>query len=326
MCRGKNLSLTLTSLLAFAAVANAQNQPWQFPNGAVESRVQTCTAPQPLNRVAMDDFQFAQTTTLRWVRWWGVVFNPAQLNNRSYYVAIYSSGNGPCPAPCNPTVIQAPSPYCLVPSVTAVGQDCNGRTVYRFTACLPAPFVALGGTKYWLQISENNSNSATAGEDFRWSGYRDIHNCPAQQRDAAGVVACTINDDCPQPIQTDLSYVLRRTCFGGVIVIPPVILAPHVFFAEIRPIGAPDTSPPIYRQPLTVDSGGEYSLDEADLPDGQYTVTLVGMGMPHFKQPLNVINGVGTSSFFDIFVGDLNNDGMADGGDTQLFVNGLLHP
>src|SRR5262245_30124086 len=74
--------------LSLTAPAWAQTQPWKLPNGAVESRVLTCTLPQPLNRIAMDDFQYQQTTVIRCLRWWGVVFDPAQLTKR-YYVAFW---------------------------------------------------------------------------------------------------------------------------------------------------------------------------------------------------------------------------------------------
>src|SRR5262245_15668431 len=175
MSNGKVLAVGSCLSLAFAASAWGQYQPWKAPNGAVESRVVTCTSPQPLNRVAMDDFQYSVTTTIKRIRWWGVVLDPAQAQlTKPFYIAIWSNQTaGPCPGGCNPGQVLAF--WCLQPSYIYAGLDCLNRKVYRFSVCLPgAGFVAAGGTKYWLQISEIDSDSARVGvEDFRWSGYRD---------------------------------------------------------------------------------------------------------------------------------------------------------
>ena len=191
-------AICLTVLWAVPAMA--QNQPWKAPNGAVESRVQTCTFPQPLQRIAMDDFQFSATTVIKKVRWWGVVLDPNQAQlQRRFYIAIWgSAASGPCPTGCNPSSVLAS--WCLTPSTAYAGLDCQNRKVYRFTVCLPGGgFTALTAFKYWLQISEIDSDSARPGvEDFRWSGYRDPQEtdhtrlCDAQQRDAGGAVFCTI--------------------------------------------------------------------------------------------------------------------------------------
>jgi hypothetical protein len=331
MLQGKVLQVACGLLLAAVSSASAQYQPWSAPNGAVESRLDFCTiAFHPQNRVAMDDFQYGANTTIKRVRWWGVVLDPlkAQLSKR-FFIAIWGNQTaGPCPGGCNPTNILAN--WCLAPTTTSVGQDCNARTVYRFTVCLPAPgFTALANTKYWLQISEIDSESARVGvEDFRWSGYRYLEDadhtrlCDAQQRDAAGASICTIFDDCPAPLETDLSYTLSPNCF--VIVFPPVIAPPIGVLAEVRPIGGLN-GPPIMVEPVQLDDDGTGHLD-VDLPDGQYEVRLIGMGLTRPRAMMTVQGGVGQSSFFDVFVGDLNNDGRADGNDVQPLINGLLHP
>jgi hypothetical protein len=323
-------------LLATVSPVWAQNQPWANPNGSVDSRVVSCVAPNPLTRVAMDDFQFAANTNVRWVIWWGVVSGPAQLAAaaNSYYIAIYANAAGPCPPVggmnCNPAGLMAS--WCLQPNWAPVGMDCRNRVVYRFRVALPgAGFAAVGGVKYWLQISENDAFSANVGagvanEDFRWSGYRPQLLCPAQQRDNVGNVICNIQDDCPMPVQTDLAYVLRSNCIGGVIAIPPVVMVPHVFLVEIRPLGAPATSPPLVREHIELDNNGGYFMDPGALPDGDYVMTIIGMGMPHFKRQFTMQAGVGSCSFFDIFYGDLDNNGVADGNDIPLMVQGLLHP
>jgi hypothetical protein len=331
MSKGKVLSVAFCLSLAVVSSAWAQNQPWSAPNGAVESRLDACTVGfTPLNRVAMDDFQYGANTTIKKIRWWGVVLDPAnaQLTKR-FFIAIWGNATaGPCPAGCNPTNILAN--WCLAASTAVAGQDCNGRTVYRFTVCIPAPFfTALAGTKYWLQISEIDTESARVGvEDFRWSGYRYPEDadhtrlCDAQQRAAGPVSICTIFDDCVPAVETDLSYKLYTSCL--VVVVPPIIVAPIGGLAEIRPLSAP-AGPPIMVEAVHVDESGEVHLD-VDVPDGQYEVRFIGMGMARPKAQLSVMGGVGVSSFFDVFVGDLNNDGQANGNDVQPLIDGLLHP
>ena len=316
--------------LLLASPLMAQNQPWKAPNGAVESRVLTCTSPQPLNRIAMDDFQFAATTAIKKIRWWGVVLDPNQNQlTRTYYIAIWgnATAGGPCPGGCNPNTVLAF--WCLKPSYAYAGLDCQNRKVYRFTVCLPAPgFTALTATKYWLQISEIDTDSPRSGvEDFRWSGYRDPQEtdhtrlCDAQQRDAGGAIFCTIADDCVPPVETDLSFVLYPTCYG--VLLPPVVVLPPIAgLVEFRPPGLPN-SPPIAIETVQFDEEGQGHL-ETELPDGQYDVTFVGMGMVRPRTMLMIQNGEGVSSFFDVFVGDLNNDGHANGTDMQPFTDGLL--
>lgn len=318
----------------WAATAWANSQPWRAPNGAVESRIQGCTFnPPPLNRIAMDDFQYSSTTIIKRIRWWGVVLDPNQQQlTKRFYIAIWgnTTAAGPCAAGCNPT--QVLNFWCLQPSYVYAGLDCQGRKVYRFSVCLPAPgFTAIGGNKYWLQVSEIDSESARTGvEDFRWSGYRwdppvdNTRLCDAQQRTAAGVTLCTISDDCAPAVVTDLSYQLLTSCTLIPVPIPPVIAAPQVFLAEWRLASAP-TSPPIMTELVEIDSDGQADLSP-ELPDGDYQLTLVGMAASRPKTMVSIMDGVAIGSFFDVFVGDLNNDGRANGLDTQILVDALLMP
>ncbi|HKQ48223.1 MAG TPA: hypothetical protein VJZ71_09160 [Phycisphaerae bacterium] len=317
-----------SALLLLTSPLLAQNQPWRAPNGALSSTVITCTSPQPLQRIAMDDFQFSATTVIKKIRWWGVVLDPNQNQlTRTFYIAIWGNNTaGPCPAGCNPSTVQAF--WCLKPSYAYAGLDCQGRKVYRFTVCLPGGgFAALTAFKYWLQISEIDTDSPRSGvEDFRWSGYRDPQEadhtrlCDAQQRDAGGAIFCTIFDDCSPPVETDLSYVLYTSCYG--VLLPPVILPPITGLLEFRAPGLPN-SPPLMVECVQFDEEGQGHI-ETELPDGDYEVTFIGMGMVRPKTMLMIQNGEGTSSFFDVFVGDLNNDGYANGMDMQPFTDGLL--
>ncbi len=309
-------------LLGIGTVASAQNQPWKAPWGSVESRVLTCTSPQPMNRVAMDDFQFTQTTKITWIRWWGTVSSSAQLQ-RKYFIAIRPGVTaGTCPVPCNAGQIS--NFWCVDVSTKYAGKDCQNRRVYRFTATLTPPFFATGGQKYWLQISELDSDSVQVGvEDFRWSAHHPIHNCTAQQRDIAGGVQCAITDDCPNPVTTDLSFELHSGLIGGFVPLPPVILPPYIALAELRSPNLP-TDLPFSVEVADIDDDGHFAID-TDVPDGDYLITLVGMGMSHPARPVQVVGGVGMTSFFDIFYGDLNNDSRVNGMDIPLMVNGLLN-
>lgn len=315
-------AICLTVLWALPALA--QNQPWSSPNGAVTSIVQSCASPIPYNRIAADDFQYTANTTINWIRWWGVVSNVEQLN-RPYYIAIWNNSvqAGPCPAPCNPSAVLAS--WCLPASHRIAGTDCQNRTVYRFQMSLPAPgFTALANTKYWLQISEPDAESFLGGgaEDFHWSGYREPRLCPAQQ---SPPIDCDIVDDCPIPVPTDLSYVLGRTLLRGFVVVDPntLLVKPWIFQAEIRLIGGDPAGPPMQVLCVEPDANGQYFLDHG-LPDGQYKVTLIGMGTPRPTRAVTIQGGVGSCDFFDIFTGDLNNDGHADGQDIQPLVDGLM--
>lgn len=181
----KSLTLTI-ALTATAAGAYSQvfyAQPYTVPQASFESRVQNCGSPFPVNRVAMDDFVIPAGAqfVLNRIYWWGTLSSAAQAQ-RPYLVALYRDNN--CLPWLNFGMATAGAFYlaCVVPDqVGAAGVDCQGKTVYRFSAPVP-PVVLGGGLHAWIQISEVDSLSIRPGKvDFKWSGRRPIQFCPARR-------------------------------------------------------------------------------------------------------------------------------------------------
>jgi hypothetical protein len=64
----------------------------------------------------------------------------------------------------------------------------------------------VAGQRYWLQISEDDADSANPGfDDFRWSGRRPQNLCPALQVDVEGQPHGPLTDACDQQT-VDLSF------------------------------------------------------------------------------------------------------------------------
>ncbi|MFO0972555.1 MAG: hypothetical protein U1A27_03820 [Phycisphaerae bacterium] len=311
--------LWVMALLALAVPASAQKiqQKWAAPNGAVGSRVQTCTAPLPTPLIAADDWICPQSGSITWVRWWGVVSSNAQ-RFRQYHIAVWSHNT----ATCRPNaVLQF---WCVTPTSVRVGTDCNNRKVFKFEAALAPAFVQTTGTHYWLQISEIDDVSVNPGaEDFRWSSHRPIGNCAAIQRNAGGVFTQPISDDCVPPVQTDLAFALGSGCVVVAVPLPPPVLAlPPVLMVGLSPVGNPE---PLVTECVVPSENGIMFLDP-ELPDGNYDLHVSGMGIrPLLDSNMMIQNGVGQSSFFDVFVGDLNYDGHINGMDIPHMVDGLLN-
>lgn len=321
-------SRILIAILGAATPALAQSQPWAAPNGSVNSTVSSCAAPTPLVAASLDDFQFAENRNISWIRWWGNVSANAQ-RNKHYYIAIWSNSTlaGTCPMPCNPSVVL--QSWCVTAGTALAGMDCNGRNVYRFSAALAPAFAASAGTKYWLQICEEDADSVQLGvTDFRWSGYRPTRLCPAQQISAGGVRTCSISDDCVPPNGTDLAYVLKTACMAGGIGLPAGVAAtPSSYLLEFRTSGANPNSPPKYITEVRPDEGGSFFIDDLPAEDGNYDVTLRGMGIRPAMATTMISNGIAMMVMFNVVaVGDLNNDGMLSGLDISHLVAGLLIP
>jgi hypothetical protein len=176
------------SLLALASIglsAQAQfSQPWTPNAKGFTTRVPNCSTPNGLPGAAYDDFISATTSNLTKLVWWGNVSGPAQLN-KQVVVVIYRD----LPAACSPDLSAPIYTTCVAPiSTTLVGMDCLGRRVYRFRALLPGGVTVTPGTKYWLQISENDAVSVTPGaDDFKWCGHFGNVGCPAIQISPTGV-------------------------------------------------------------------------------------------------------------------------------------------
>jgi len=176
-------------------------QPWDKRSASHSSIVRSCDQPSPMDVVAMDDFVCRDGAKMNRLRWWGVLLDKKQYKSgRSYYIAIYDD-NGNCQP--GDKLYET----CVKPQEKYVGKDCAGNHVVMFTTKIP-PFGAAPGQRYWLQISEDDSNSARPGiEDFRWSGRMPIQFCPALQMDVAGGIRQPLIDRCTQK-EVDLSFII----------------------------------------------------------------------------------------------------------------------
>jgi hypothetical protein len=332
-------TLILTGALAVLACSHEafaqKSQPWKTNWGSVDSRVRFCPTgaaqPIPLPRLAFDDFICTNTGPINWLYWWGVVLDPNQAQlKKKYYIAIHANATaGQCPfinnQPCN--VGQRLAWWCVTPTYKYIGLDCHDRKVYRFRATLNPSFTQTAGTHYWLTIAEIDEESARLNvEDFRWSGFRlnatnPTQFCPAQQLPP---VLCNISDDCPNP--TDLSFDLKRKLFVGGILVNPGILKPGLFTWELRPATAGLNDPALWTETIETDDDSSYAVD-VEVPDGEYRVTIQGMGIGRAENIVAVQGDQPTvADFAALHSADLNNDGKRDGQDISIIVDGLLNP
>jgi hypothetical protein len=172
-------------------------QPWTPPAAAHKSRVVACGQPDPDNIIALDDFECDQSGDVVRVRWWGVLLDPQQIN-RTYYIAIWSDNGA-----CEPDQVLYST--CVIPQSRRAARDCTDKRVLEFRAQVP-PFQVNAGERYWLQISEDDANSANAGvDDFLWSGRQPARLCDAVQIDANGEIHSPLIDACNGQID-DLSF------------------------------------------------------------------------------------------------------------------------
>ncbi len=290
-------------------------QRWTFNRPPYQSRVVSCDNPTPEPKIALDDFICQEGSTLVRLTWWGWLSNAAQ-GQRNFYVAIYlDNGNcQPVPGPIAQWCIAPQNPPVLV------GNDCQAvpRPVYRMTVQLPGGFLANGGQRYWLQISEDDSNSLTQNQDdFRWSAHRptDPPVCWAVQ--AWPVVQLPL-DVCDNQ-QNELAFVLRsqivhifvpdlpiHRVFGatwGVAILNPVLLL-ETGLAEF-------------------DSAG-HAYIETDVPDGEYMLRLYITGSEAVEVPITIADG--TETFAPISggcIGDSDGNGTIDFEDINKFVECL---
>jgi hypothetical protein len=325
------LTCALLFVLAPSVFAQKFSQPYTIPRGAHESRVVSCSNPNPQTswKIAADDFVCPTASTIVRVCWFGVVSSPAQLNPppagalpRRYVIRIYNQ----LPTICKPNNVLFTQ--CVIPSNTTWSTDCLGRVVYRFSAPLSPGFPAAANTKYWLQVSEEDARSATQNaEDFRWSGHRPSttipHNlCPAVQRlGPAPTWICPISDDCPNPVEDDLAFCLYRQTISGIITLTGVV-QPAVFNLELSDAAGNL----VETMSVRTDDGGAYAV-ESEAPEGTYHMMLTGMGIHPVGAIVNVADGTeAPASFFDIFYGDLDNNGSIDLGDYARLQNGFTGP
>ncbi|MFH1418541.1 MAG: hypothetical protein ABII12_09695 [Planctomycetota bacterium] len=202
------------------------------------------------------------------------------------------------------------------------GADCEDNRIYKLSAPWPetAPFNAIAGVRYWLQISEPDLESLAAGvEDFRWSAHRPVVDCPAMQAPPLGVLP---PDSCDGQ-QNDLAFTLNSRILK--INIPPVV-APETLFTdsvwrwELRELGG-----------LMCEAGCAFADEEGDAilapesPDGAYVLNVCSTGTE--PQEATVLLETGTEmdvQFGDVCIGDTNRDAVIDALDIQQFVTCVL--
>jgi hypothetical protein len=297
------LGAALALLIESALAQPLYRQPWRLQRASHSSIVESCATPTPMDLVALDDFEVDESGTVLRIRWWGVLLHPGQKFERPYYIAFYSDNGN-----CQPLDLLYEE--CVIPEVKRVGTDCNPDPVFRLSAPIP-PFAVSSNTRYWLQISEDDSQSARQGvEDFRWSGRRPQRYCPAIQRDATGTIYTPLLDICDnQP--DDLSFALGGTYAGGHIALPDVI-GPAVFWLEIID---PETNDLLESHAVDLYLGGFWEV-WPDVAGGNFRLELRGMGAMPLQAVVPLEEGQETIvNFPDVYLGDLdgsNSIGLPD--------------
>jgi len=306
-------------VLGAVPVAHGQtcefSQPWTPPRPPYQSRVVGCSQPTAEPKIALDDFICHQSARLVRVTWWGWLSARAQ-GSRNFYIAIYNNLN------CTPTarVYWA----CVRPDfVVHVGADCQPArlSIYRMTAALPGGFLAAAETRYWLQISEDDSDSLTANEDdFKWAAHRPeegvIPACWAKQ---APPLADLPLDPCDAQKNELAFYLSSRTIFANNPV-PPLVLDTPLRWNLRLPA---DVEVLVESGVVDVSKGGSAVL-VPHVPDGPYILEVYVAGAEPVRA--SVLLQAGTEAVVQMppaCIGDSNGDGIVNNFDIDKFVECL---
>ncbi|MBX3119496.1 MAG: hypothetical protein KF784_10545 [Fimbriimonadaceae bacterium] len=189
----KLLCILGIAVVASSAMSQVWSQPWTRPLPAWTSVVRSCTNPKPYRLMALDDFMVNHHyVTLNTIVYWGTVTNFAQLGRPMFYAIYKDNGN------CQPDLNSMVWRDCLRPDWEFVDGDCQNMRVFRFKQALTVgnlPFLTFG--KYWLQISEDDSQSANPNvPEFAWSSHQPVNLCPAVQFDSTGAIIQPLIDPC----------------------------------------------------------------------------------------------------------------------------------
>ncbi len=198
------LALLCLVSAACGSMAQVWSQPWTFNLPSWQSVVRSCDVPKPMRMIALDDFEVTtHYVTLNTIVYWGTVRTGQQLGRPMYYAIYKDNGN------CQPALSSLVWKDCLRPTYEFVDGDCLNQRVWRFKQALNSlnlPTLTYG--HYWLQISEDDSNSATPGvPEFSWSSHQRFNLCPAVQVDSNGVMYQPLIDPCNGDID-DLAFEL----------------------------------------------------------------------------------------------------------------------
>jgi len=301
-------------------------QPWNKCLPSTPSEVIDCAPPTPWNMLvaqSADDFVATYTGLVNTVEWWGTLSHPSQ-RTRPFQIAIYQQD-----ANCRPPYGLPLYRVCVRAQARPVGYDCNGKRVWHFRAYLPAPyFNQVAGQKYWLMITEIDSQSIRPGQtDFEWSGHAACQSC-AGDGFYCNCRAIKFTFDGSQvyvnPIQgcqgeiTDLAWALRwRTHIKLLTGNNP----PHAARVRIR---LPNSGPVLEEQAISGDAdldGEAWATLATSLPEGEYELEVLIDGSLPMTFPITLDGSEVEIDLSSRVLGDLNGDGSVDDADllTVLF-------
>ena len=103
-----------------------------------------------IDEYVWDSFQMNSTQSISAITWWGGYILGSGVPAANFTVAIYASiPGGSQPDVVNPPLVE----YIVGGNAGETIDRIVGSTVlYRYHFILPTPFVAVGGTTYWVQI------------------------------------------------------------------------------------------------------------------------------------------------------------------------------
>ncbi|MBX3119495.1 MAG: hypothetical protein KF784_10540 [Fimbriimonadaceae bacterium] len=196
------IALLGIAMAASTAMSQVWSQPWTRPLPAWMSVVRSCDNPKPFKLAAFDDFR-TDDVRISTIVYWGTVRDLAQLGRPMYYAVYKDNGN------CQPAIDSLVWKDCLKPDWEFVDCDCQGQLVFRFKQALsPLNILRLSSGHYWIEIAEDDSNSANPGApEFAWSSHQSVNLCPALQWDWNGNFIQPLQDPC-NGAKDDLAFEL----------------------------------------------------------------------------------------------------------------------
>jgi hypothetical protein len=119
-----------------------------------------------------DDFQFEQETLLGSINWWGGYFNPPSGPD-NFTIRLFSDSGGQPGSLLGQFAIGAADKV-------ATGQFVGLHPEFKYSANLPAPFLAEAGAKYWVSIVNPPRNF------WLWEGSATTVNLGVQRSFSGG--------------------------------------------------------------------------------------------------------------------------------------------
>lgn len=301
------------------------SQPWISPLAGHLSVVDSCQGNQVTwAPVAFDDWVCTKSGPIVRLQWWGESLAPNQQPIKYFYVRIWSNSATAC-LPSQPLYTA-----CIQANARPAGTSCRNRRVYLYSAVLPQPyFTQVVGTHYWLQISEVDRVGPVAGipaspvigaPDFAWAAHRNIKNCNAVSRNAAGAITGVLLNPCDN-IEDDLSFRL-----GSWVLVGHLTPAPRHKGPFLMQLHDPATGALVDTQCFIPFEDGSYEV-EPDCPDGVYDVYILGgsshgLLLPAVQMADGSVIPLPTAT---LALGDADGDGDSDFDDiTQVITNWIV--